>query len=232
MKKQTLAAAALALLLLAGCTAQSLSYDDTESGGQPESGIAHSESVLPDSSTSSFLAGEESKSPVVSEVPEAEKPSASPQEQTETQPPTGSSEPREETQPQTSATSSQPVITQEEKEPVSQPEQPQSTTPTTSEPVTSESQTEPTPTQPELPIFDVFAYVQAAKEYGTQIGLALDSTATACWDDPLTANAGCLYLTRDLQDRLDWYKQSGFTAFWVWSEQVAAGEYLVYIGYA
>ena len=227
MKKQTLAAAALALLLLAGCTAQSPSYDDTGSGSQPESGIAHSESVLPDSSTSSFLAGEESKSPVVSEVPEAEKPSASPQEQTETQPPTVSSEPKQEEQRQDTIASNQPVATQEEKEPVSQPEQPQSTTPEPSEPVTSESQTEPTPTRPELPIFDVSAYVQAAKEYGTQISLTLDSTATACWDDPLAANASCRYLERDLKDRLDWYKQSGFTAFWVWSEQIAGEEYLI-----
>lgn len=232
MKKQTLAAAALALLLLAGCAEQPPSYDDTGSGSQPKSGIAHSESVLPESSTSSFLAGEESKSPVVSEVPEAEKPSAILQEQMETQPPTVSSEPKQEEQRQDTIASNQPVATQEEKEPVSQPEQPQSTTPAPSEPVTSESQTETTPTQPELPIFDVSAYVQAAKEYGTQIGLALDSTAIACWDDPLTANASCRYLERDLKDRLDWYKQSGFTAFWVWSEQVAAGEYLVYIGYA
>lgn len=226
MKKQTLAAAALALLLLAGCAEQPPSYDDTGSGSQPESSIAYSESVLPESGTSS-LAGEESESPVVSEVPEAEKSSASPQEQPETQPPTVSSEPKQEEQYQDPTASSQPVATQEEKEPASQPEQPQSTTTAPNEPITSESQT-----QPELTIFDVSAYVQTAKDYGAQIGLALDSTATACWDDPLTANAGCLYLTRDLQDRLDWYKQSGFTAFWVWSEQIAGEEYLIYIGYA
>lgn len=227
MKKQTLAAAALALLLLAGCAEQPPSYDDTGSGSQPESSIAHSESVLPESGTSSSLAGEESELPVVSEVPEAEKSSASPQEQPETQQPTVSSKPKQEEQRQNPTASSQPVAAQEEKEPASQPEQPQSTTTAPNEPITSESQT-----QPELPIFDVSAYVQAAKDYGAQIGLALDSTATACWDDPLTANAGCRYLTRDLQDRLDWYKQSGFTAFWVWSEQIAGEEYLIYIGYA
>ncbi len=48
---------------------------------------------------------------------------------------------------------------------------------------------------------------------------------------PLTVNAGCLYLERNLKDRLDWYKQNGFTAFGVWAEQVIAGAYLVYIGY-
>lgn len=232
MKKQTLAAAALALLLLAGCAEQPPSYDDTGSGSQPESSIAHSESVLPESGTSSSLAGEESELPVVSEVSEAEKSSASPQEQPETQQPTVSSKPKQEEQRQNPTASSQPVAAQEEKEPASQPEQPQSTTTAPNEPITSESQTQPTHTQPELPIFDVSAYVQAAKDYGAQIGLALDSTATACWDDPLTANAGCRYLTRDLQDRLDWYKQSGFTAFWVWSEQIAGEEYLIYIGYA
>lgn len=41
MKKQTLAAAALALLLLAGCAEQPPSYDDTGSGSQPESSIAY-----------------------------------------------------------------------------------------------------------------------------------------------------------------------------------------------
>lgn len=231
MKKQTLAAAVLALLLLAGCAEQPPSYDDTGSESQPESSIAHSGSVLPDCGTSS-LTGEESELPVVSEVPEAEKPSAISQEQTETQPPAVSSEPKQEEQRQDPNASSQPVATQKEKEPASQPEQPQSTATVPNEPITSESQTQPTHTQPELPIFDVSAYVQAANDYGAQIGLALDSTATACWDDPLTANAGCLYLTRDLQDRLDWYKQSGFTAFWVWSEQIAGEEYLIYIGYA
>lgn len=168
---------------------------------------------------------------MVSEVPEAEKSSASPQEQTETQPPAVSSEPKQENQP-VSAPSSQPETTQEEKEPASQPEQPQSTVTAPSNPVVSESQTRPTPTEPEVPALDISVYVQFAKEYGVQIGLALDNTATACWDNPLSANAGCRYLERDLKDRLDWYKQSGFTAFWVWAEQVAAGEYLVYIGYA
>lgn len=226
MKAQILATAALALLLLAGCAEQPPSYDDTGSGSQLGSSMTHSEPKLPETGTSS-LAGEESELPVVSEVLEAEKSSASPQKQTETQPPTVSSEPKQEEQRQDHTANSQPVATQEEKETASQPEQPQSTTTAPNEPITSESQT-----QSELPIFDVSAYVQAAKECGVQIGLVLDSTATICWDDPLTANAGCRYLTRDLQDRLDWYKQSGFTAFWVWSEQIAGEEYLIYIGYA
>lgn len=97
-------------------------------------------------------------------------------------------------------------------------------------------QPEPTPT-PEpnpipVPAFDVSACVQNAMRYGNSIGLAPDSTATACWDNPATANAQSLYIERDLCDRLDWYKASGFTAFWVWAEQTGDGSYLVYIGYA
>lgn len=230
MKKQTLASAALVLMLLAGCAGQPPSYDDTGNGSHAESSTAYTEPALPDSSASSFLAGEERESPIAAKPSEEEKFSASPQGQAETQPETESSKPKQEEQA-ISAPSSPPVTVQE-KEPASQPEQPQSTITAPSEPVAAESQPQPATTESEAPAFDVSGHVQFAKEYGLQIGLALDSTATACWDDPLTVNAGCRYLERDLKDRLDWYKQSGFTAFWVWAEQVAAGEYLVYIGYA
>lgn len=119
-----------------------------------------------------------------------------------------------------------------------QPEEPKHpvVTPAPEEPPAAKS----TPSSPpqELPVptpsFDVSAYVQFAMSYGTsaELGLILDNTATSCWDDPLTANAGSLYLERDLKDRLDWYKASGFTRFWVWAEQTGDGEYQVYIGYA
>lgn len=231
MKKRTFAAAMLTPLLLAGCADQPPSYDDTENESQLESSMVYSETELPETGTFSFLVGEESGLPVISEAPETETSSVSVQEQPETQPQTVSSEPKQEEQP-ISAPNSQPVTTQEEKEPASRPEQPQSTVTTSNEPIASESQTPPVPTEPEVPAFDVSAYIQFAKEYGLQLGLSLDITVTACWDDPLTANAGCRYLERDLKDRLDWYKASGFTAFWVWAEQVAAGEYLIYIGYA
>ena len=95
----------------------------------------------------------------------------------------------------------------------------------------SKAESNPSST-PQAPAFHVSEYIQLAKNYGQNVGLALDSTATDCWDDPITANANCRYLKRDIQDRLDWYKASGFTAFWVWSEQVGSGEYLIYIGYA
>ena len=228
MKKPALAAAALILLLLTGCTGQPPSYDDTESRSQPESSVSRLESPVPESSTSSLLEGEESEAPVVSEPSETEIASAHSQAKTETQPQIESSKPNQEEQP--TALSSQSITTQEEKKPTSQLEQQTTTAP--SAPTVSETPVRPTPTQTDSPVFDVSAYVQFAKDYGTQAGLALDSSATDCWDDPLTANAGCRSLERDLKDRLDWYQQSGFKAFWVWAEQVAEGEYLIYIGYA
>ena len=90
----------------------------------------------------------------------------------------------------------------------------------------------PAPEPAPAPAFDVSAYVQNAMNYGVGIGLTLDSTATGCWDNPITANERCLYIERDLHDALDWYKASGFTAFWVWAEADGNGGYLVYIGYA
>ena len=90
----------------------------------------------------------------------------------------------------------------------------------------------PAPAPSPAPAFDVSACVQNIMNYGVGIGLTLDSTATACWDNPTTVNAQTLYAERDLCSLLDWYKGSGFTAFWVWAEADGNGGYLVYIGYA
>lgn len=230
MKKYFATAAALALFIaLAGCAENNKPYDDTESLSRPQSSVSSQSPVLPDTDgTSSFLAGEESESPVVSGDLEPEQPPAASQHTEEAQRPAEKPAPKKEKQP---AGREQPVTPHMEAPPVSPPQQPP-TPETPSEPPASESEAPPTPTEPEAAAFNVSPYVQSAKEYGAGIGLALDSTATACWDDPLTANARSLYLERDLWDRLDWYKASGFTAFWVWTEQIGDGEYLIYIGYA
>ena len=91
---------------------------------------------------------------------------------------------------------------------------------------------DPKPTEPPVPAFDVEGYVEMAKSYGQSIGLKLDSSATACWDNPIYANADSLYIQRDLQDTLNWYKDSGFTSFWVWTENLGNNDYHIYIGYA
>ena len=91
---------------------------------------------------------------------------------------------------------------------------------------------EPQPAEPPAPSFDVSTCAAYAKSYGQGIGLTLDSSAVFCWDDPITANASCIYLERDIRDRLDWYLASGYTAFWVWSVDNGGDNYQIYICYA
>lgn len=107
-------------------------------------------------------------------------------------------------------------------EPASEPETP---------PQRTEEPSKPTP-EPTTPAFDVSGYVSFAKNYAQSIGLSLDSTATGCWDTPIEAHAGCIYLERDIRDRLDWYLDSGFTAIWVWSVDLGGGNHEIFIGYA
>ena len=89
-----------------------------------------------------------------------------------------------------------------------------------------------TPTEEVKPSFDVNYYVNYAKSYAQSIGLELDSTATDCWDNPITANAKRTGIKDDIQSRLNRYKNvEGFTAVCVWAEKVSDTEYEIYIGY-
>lgn len=121
----------------------------------------------------------------------------------------------------------------------------QANTPTASEKHTEQSK-EPTsgtqkptekpkePKSTELPkqTFDVGEYVSYAKNYAQSIGLEVDSTATECWDNPITANSRRTGIKDDIKSRLNRYKNvEGFTAVWVWAEKVSDTEYELYIGY-
>lgn len=91
---------------------------------------------------------------------------------------------------------------------------------------------EPKPTEPPKQTFDVSPYVSYAKEYALSIGLSLDSTATECWDNPISANPNRSGIKSDIESRLNRYKNSeGFTAVWIWTEKVSDTEYNIYIGY-
>lgn len=121
-----------------------------------------------------------------------------------------------------------PATTQEQKQPQQQPK-PKPETPTVKEEVKS---TQPKPTEEVKPRFDVNSYVNYAKSYAQSIGLELDSTATDCWDNPITANAKRTGIKDDIQRRLNRYKNvEGFTAVCVWAEKVSDTEYEIYIGY-
>jgi outer membrane biosynthesis protein TonB len=98
------------------------------------------------------------------------------------------------------------------------------------EPVQKPKPTETT--KPTKETFDVNEYVAYAKSYAQSIGLSLDSTATECWDNPITANPRQKNIKGDIQSRLNRYKNvEGFTAVWVWAEKVTDTEYEIYIGY-
>lgn len=121
-----------------------------------------------------------------------------------------------------------PDSTQEQKQPQQQPK-PKPETPTVKEEV---KPTQPKPTEEVKPSFDVNYYVNYAKSYAQSIGLELDSTATDCWDNPITANAKRTGIKDDIQSRLNRYKNvEGFTAVCVWAEKVSDTEYEIYIGY-
>ena len=119
-----------------------------------------------------------------------------------------------------------PKQTTTQAEPEKQTEQPKEQTTAEQKPA------EPKPTEPPKQTFDVSPYVSYAKEYAVSIGLSLDSTATECWDNPISANPNRSDIKSDIESRLNRYKNSeGFTAVWIWTEKLSDTEYNLYIGY-
>ncbi len=93
--------------------------------------------------------------------------------------------------------------------------------------------TEPEPTPEPEPAFDIEHWISYAKSTAVSLGLTLDSSATDCWDNPITAKPTCIYLERDINSRLNRYaKDEAITAVWIWYECVGTSNYLIYIGYA
>ena len=127
-----------------------------------------------------------------------------------------------------------PKQTTTQTEPEKQTEQPKEQTTAEQKPVEkpTEKPAEPKPTEPPKQTFDVSPYVSYAKEYAVSIGLSLDSTATECWDNPISANPNRSGIKSDIESRLNRYKNSeGFTAVWIWTEKLSDTEYNIYIGY-
>lgn len=109
------------------------------------------------------------------------------------------------------------------------------------EPEPPEEPTETQPQEPELPAeeeptepaFDIQTWVDYAKAYAESVGLQLESSAVDCWDNPIDADADCIYLERDICSRLNRYAaDETITDVWVWYEAVGTNSYLIYIGYA
>ena len=93
--------------------------------------------------------------------------------------------------------------------------------------------TEPEPTPETEPAFDIEHWISYAKSTAVSLGLTLDSSATDCWDNPITADQGCIYLERDINSRLKRYAEDeSITDICIWYECIGTGSYLIYIGYA
>lgn len=91
----------------------------------------------------------------------------------------------------------------------------------------------PSSAKPAEPQFDIGYWIAYAKNYAESVGLRLEHSAVDCWDNPISANAKCKYLERDIKSRLNYYaKAEDITDVWIWAEKVADNSYEIYIGYA
>lgn len=139
------------------------------------------------------------------------------------------------TPPQVSELSKMPDESERQLEAAAPSEKEQPTPPATEEPKPTE---QPQPTEPPKqestePAFDISYWISFAKSYAESVGLTLNSEAVYCWDNPIDADADCIYLERDIQSRLNRYAaDADITDVWVWYESVSADSYLIYIGYA
>lgn len=139
------------------------------------------------------------------------------------------------TPPQVSEPSKIPDESERHPEVSAPSEKEQPTPPATEEPKPAEQPqpTEPPQEEPTEPAFDIGYWIGFAKSYAESVGLTLNSEAVYCWDNPIDADADCIYLERDIQSRLNRYAaDADITDVWVWYESVSAGSYLIYIGYA
>ena len=135
-------------------------------------------------------------------------------------------------EPVSAPTESNAPASEETKQPPVLPEEPVETENPTEEPSVP-AITEPEPTPEPEPAFDIDYWIFYAKSTAVNLGLTLESSATECWDNPIAAEQGCIYLERDISSRLKRYAaDESITDIWIWYECVGTGSYLIYIGYA
>lgn len=183
-------------------------------------------------------AGNTPKAPTPQEETPAsfEPASAEPSAPTEAVDPTASN-PNEDKHESGPAISSEPVnahtesnapASEETEQPPVIPEKPEKTECSKEEPPV------PAITEPESePAFDIEYWISYAKSTAVNLGLTLENSATDCWDNPITAEQGCIYLERDINSHLKRYAEDeSITDVWIWYECVGTGSYLIYIGYA
>ena len=242
MSKKMLIAGAcvMALLLLVGCQADKKSADEKVTESTTSSFSASSKDTATETEEATKDDTEEAINEVNSKGTEIVEKVADVQEkcgnmsddvekeQTDNPKSTGSTQSRQSGSTGQSVSYSEPESTKQTATHIStEKETPQPTT-------ESSKDTEvPKPTEQPKPSIDIDGQISFAKEYATSIGLTLDSTATDCWDNPITVNAGKADVKGDIKSRLNRYKNTeGFTSVWVWAVKISDTEYELYIGYA
>ena len=219
MKKNLMLCALLLSVLFSGCAAEPLqgqaAANTTEAPTLQEGTPASFEPVSTDSSAHT-KAPTEAADPAAC-IPNEDKHDSSPSFSSEPV-----SAPTESNAPASEEAKQSPVI----------PEKLEKTESPTKEPSVP-AITEPEPTPETEPVFDIEHWISYAKSTAVSLGLTLDSSATDCWDNPITAKPTCIYLERDINSRLNRYAKDGeITAVWIWYECVGTSSYLIYIGYA
>ena len=212
--------AGLIILSLAGCAADKTN-DNTESGAvSTESSITATvtDSAAEPTAESSLPAGTESTTDSTTQN----------QTQSTTTPADSGSK----------ADTAKPAETESPTVPPKQTEPPKVTEPPESKPDETPKSVDSTPTEtakPESagPQFDINYWIEFARKYAENIGLAINPEAVSCWDNPIIAGPNSKYLERDIKARMNRYKNvEGFTDIWVWAEPDENGNYRLFIGYA
>ena len=211
--------AGLIILSLTGCGADKIN-DGSESGAiSTESSITATvtESTAEPTAESSLPAGTESTTKSTAEKERA-----------------GSTAPADSGKKETA----KPADAESPTEPPKQTEPPKVTEPPESKPDETPKSVDSTPTEtakPESagPQFDINYWIEFARKYAENIGLAINPEAVSCWDNPIIAGPNSKYLERDIKARMNRYKNvEGFTDIWVWAEPDENGNYRLFIGYA
>lgn len=131
-----------------------------------------------------------------------------------------------------------PADTESPTAPPKQTEPPKVTEPPESKPAETPKSVDSTPTETEKPKpagpqLDINYWIEFARKYAENIGLAINPEAVSCWDNPIIAGPNSKYLERDIKTRMNRYKNiEGFTDIWVWAEPDGNGNYRLFIGYA
>lgn len=142
------------------------------------------------------------------------------------------SDPAISSEPVSAPTESNAPVSEETEQPPVLPEKPEETENPAEKPSVP-AITEPEPAPEPEPAFDIDYWISYAKSTAVSLGLTLEDSATECWDNPITADQGCIYLERDINSRLKRYAEDkSITDVWIWYECIGTGSYLIYIGYA